>query len=158
MSAFPSCDLASASPVGQLAALKRQKQSGSCPRIKGRGYRRNKGEEGQNRFDLSTSNKLFLGKQPFRNEPNDKLAHIALQEKSLHAFHMNFIVVFWIIDLYIHFQITQINIITHDANIIKSIAKKKSLVHHFLFHSLCEYSSWNIRNVNMERKGLRHPT
>lgn len=78
MNAFPGCDLASVLSVCQLAALKRLKQSGSLPRIKGRGDRRNKGGGGMEggRCDLSTSRELFLGKQPFRNEPNDRLENL----------------------------------------------------------------------------------
>lgn len=76
MNAFPGSDLASVLSVCQLAALKRLKQSGSLPRIKGRGDRRNKGGGGVGEggiCDLSTFRELFLGKQPFRNEPNDRL-------------------------------------------------------------------------------------
>lgn len=82
MNAFPDCDLAGALSVCQLAALKRLKQSGSLPRIKGRGDRRNKGGGGMGGggCDLSTCGELFLGKQPFRNEPNDRLAHAVLLE------------------------------------------------------------------------------
>lgn len=83
MNAFPGCDLASALSVCQLAALKRLKQSGSLPRIKGRGVTgETRVEEGRRRRDLSTSRELFLGKQPLRNEPNGRLAHIVLQTES----------------------------------------------------------------------------
>lgn len=39
-----------------------------------------RGDEG---FDLSTSRRLCLGKQPSRNEPNDRLAGITPEKKAL---------------------------------------------------------------------------
>lgn len=39
-------------------------------------------EEGWGIFDLSPCGELFLGKQPFRFEPDDRLAYAALQTQA----------------------------------------------------------------------------
>lgn len=97
MTAFPHSDLVSALSVCQLALLKRLKQSGSLPCIKA-GWEgdETRVEEGWERCDLSTSSEVFLAKQPFRNEQNDRLASVAPQREmgreSIHDFPQDLLV------------------------------------------------------------------